>query len=146
MTITSPSDITVTWSYRQFSKWRADDRSHCKIFHLLPWSWILTFEQGFFYTDPDSFSLSKKRVNLLLAKCSFRNMYVPTKLVLLMYNTSLYKQLLYIIVAKGQVLVIGLSAKRPYRASFSEVKYKSAQRVPIHLYNKHVQWWKSSRS
>ena len=28
MTITSPSDITVTWSERQFSKWRADGRSH----------------------------------------------------------------------------------------------------------------------
>ena len=29
MTVTSPSDITVTWSDCQFSKWRADGRSHC---------------------------------------------------------------------------------------------------------------------
>ena len=27
MTVTSPSDITVTWSDRQFSKWQADGRS-----------------------------------------------------------------------------------------------------------------------
>ena len=56
---------------------------------------------------------------------------MPTKLVLLKYNISLYTQLLYIIVAKGQVLVIGRSAKRPSKASFTEVKYKSTGRVSI---------------
>ena len=29
-------------------------------FLVVPWSWILTLEQGFFYTNPDGFSLPEK--------------------------------------------------------------------------------------
>ena len=30
------------------------------VFLVVPWSWILTLEQGFFNTNPDSFSLPEK--------------------------------------------------------------------------------------
>ena len=72
MTITSPSDTTVTWSDRQFSKWRVDGRSHlveADVVLTPIWfskgglQWIMSFSGYFKYNKDKSRSIPGESIS-----------------------------------------------------------------------------------